>query len=207
VAYADFSISDLVQKFGLRITERRELFGGVAPVAPGSMLTEYLRETAPLALEVSTEKARSELIIAPILVEARRQRGGAVSLFSGSEFAVDAAMGLTGYCDFLFSRSPTQLEILAPVVAVVEAKNENIRQGFPQCIAEMLAARIFNERHGNPKGAVYGAVTTGEIWRFLRLVGDQVDVDLSAYYLRDLDRIVGVLVHALTPEGAAGAAA
>ncbi|MEG3979123.1 hypothetical protein QT970_31610, partial [Microcoleus sp. herbarium8] len=38
----------------------------------------------------------------------------------------DAARGLSGYCDFLISRSPEQLVIESPVIALVEAKNDNI---------------------------------------------------------------------------------
>ena len=34
----------------------------------------------------------------------------------------------------------------APVVVVVEAKNENMKQGIIQCIAEMVAAQQFNQQ-------------------------------------------------------------
>lgn len=200
MAYNDFTVEDLSTRLGLQITEVRDLFATVTEVPIGATLTEYLRENAPLALAMSTEKARSEMIIAPILLEVRRQRAGEVSLFSGMEFPVDPSRGLNGYCDYLFSLTPTQIAIEAPVVSVVEAKNENIRQGVPQCVAEMFAAKIFNERRGREIPVVFGAVTTGSDWRFLRLSGTRVEIDMTMYYLRDVERIVGVFLHMVSGE-------
>lgn len=194
MAYDQFTLDDVKQKLGLSRREVEGLFADVPPAAPSAWLEETLREGASVALAVSTEKARSEWIIAPILLEVRRQRRGELSLFSGTEFNVDESRGLVGFCDWLVARSPEQLAIEAPVVALVEAKNENFRLGVPQCLAEMYAARLFNERRGHPRPAVHGAVTTGNVWRFLRLRGDVAEVDRSEYYLREVDRVLGVLL-------------
>jgi hypothetical protein len=194
MAYNQFTLDEVKQKLGVTLREETGIFAGIAPVAVSEMLRSYLKEAAPLALAFSTEKARSEMIIAPILVEVRRQLGGEIGLFSGADFNVDPERGLAGFCDFLLSRSPEQLSIEAPVVAVVEAKNENLRLGTPQCLAEMVAASLFNERHGRALPVVYGAVTTGDVWRFLRLRSGTAEVDLTGYYLQDVERIVGVLV-------------
>jgi hypothetical protein len=198
--YNEFSVHDLTHRLGLRYVESPDLFGEAPAVAPGEVLLAVLRDNTPVALAISTEKARSELLIAPILMEARRQCGGAVSFFSGAELNVDASRGLNGYCDFVLSGSPVQTELDAPLVTVVEAKNENIRQGIPQCAAEMFAAQLFNERRGSLGGTVYGAVTTGNVWRFLRLRDAVVTVDLREYYLDAVERILGVLAHMLTPQ-------
>ena len=80
---------------------------------------------------------------------------------------------------------------------VVEAKQENIPGGFGQCIAEMVAARIFNERAGNEIRTVYGAVTSGDNWKFLKLEGDRVFIDLTQYQIAQLGKILGVLVYIL----------
>ncbi len=194
MAYNAFTLNDVKRQFGLEIHEEDHLFqdAQVVPVSP--WLQETLREFAPLALAMSTEKARSEMIIAPILLEARRQKHETISLFSGMEFSVDAAQGLVGFCDYLLSLSPTHFSIEAPVVAVVEAKNENLRGGMGQCIAELVAARLFNQQQGKPVETVYGAVTTGSTWRFLRLHGSDVHVDLTEYYLDQPGAIVGVLL-------------
>lgn len=194
MAYSDFNLKKVGQDFGLQIDEQPDLFAHVTPVQPGVTLTNTLAETAQLAIAINTEKARSELIIAPVLLEIWRQASSQLSLFSGIEFNVDEARGLTGYCDYILSRSKAQLTINAPVVMIVEAKNENIKGGLGQCVAEMIAAQIFNEREGNTIETIYGAVTTGEIWKFLKLAGFVASIDLSDYYIvRDVSKILGIL--------------
>lgn len=200
MTYNTFTLETLKQRFKLRVIEQRDLFSTVAPRPISALLRQTLDDGAPVALAMSTEKARSELIIAPILMEVRRQCGGAVSLFSGMEFTVDDEQGLAGFCDFLLSASASQIEIEAPVLAIVEAKNENIRAGLAQCIAEMHAATLFNERHGRVVRKVHGAVTTGSDWRFLRMSGPDVEIDREEYYLREVERVVGVLVSMLKGE-------
>ena len=68
-----------------------------------------LKRKVPLAISIGTEKARSELIVADVLVELREQFNHGISLFSGIDFNVDVESGLTGVCDFLISLSPGQL--------------------------------------------------------------------------------------------------
>ena len=148
MAYNNFTLDMLIQQFGLRVVSETAPFAKATPVAVSALLRETMAETVPIALAVSTDKARSELIISPVLVEARRQFGGRISLFSGVDFTVDAEAGLAGVCDFLFSLSPLQLVVQAPVLAVVEAKNDNLKSGLGQCVAEMLAAQKFNARRG-----------------------------------------------------------
>ncbi len=135
--YGEFSIEEVKARFQLRIAEAEEYFAGIPPVEVSDFLARMLAENIPLAVAVSTEKARSELIIAPVLLEARRQVQRRVSLFSGVEFTVDPSQGLNGTCDYLLSLSPEQLTIEAPVVTVVEAKNDNLKSGLGQCMAEM----------------------------------------------------------------------
>ena len=192
--YNAFTLEQLKREFALVVDEATDVFSRVAPVVVSQQLRDALAEGAPLAFAISTEKARSELIIAPVLMEVRRQRKGTLGLFSGTEFTVDAARGLTGFCDFLLSRSPGQFAIEAPVVAIVEAKNESLRGGVAQCIAEMVAAQLFNAAREREGAAVYGAVTTGSNWMFLRLEGQRVTIDLTEYFLREVERIVGILV-------------
>lgn len=194
MAYDQFTLDDVKQKLGVTVREAADLFAAVSPVVPGTWLVELSRDSVPLALAISTEKARSELIISPVLLEVRRRRGGAVSLFSGTEFNVDEARGLAGFCDWILGRSLEQLTVEAPVVAIVEAKNENMRQGIAQCLAELVAARDFNARRKSPAATVRGAVTTGNLWRFMRLRGSEAEVDLSEFHIQNLDRILGVLL-------------
>lgn len=118
-----------------------------------------------------------------------------IGLFSGVEFTVDEARGLAGYCDFIVSRSPELYAVTAPVVVMVEAKNENLVGGLGQCLAEMVAARDFNVREESPSEVIYGAVTTGTAWKFLQLRGDDASIDRSEYHVGHAGKILGVLLH------------
>jgi hypothetical protein len=194
MAFADFDLKTACVRFGLTIEERTNLFAAVQAVEVPGRLREVLETWAPAALAMSTEKARSEMIIAPILMEAVRMLGGRVGLFSGITFDVDRDLGLNGTCDFLLTRSPELYFVRDPVLAVVEAKKEDIVGGLGQCVAEMVAARIFNERGAGESKMVHGAVTTGSNWRFLKLDGTQVFIDPPEYYLDQVGKILGILV-------------
>ncbi len=201
VAFSDFSIGEVKRRFGLQLDESGDFFAGVAPVAASALLAETLRENIPLALAIGTEKARSELIIAPVLVAIRRQLANAISLFSGVEWSVDPAQGLRGTCDFLLSLSPEQFDIEAPVIAVVEAKKEDMGLGIGQCLAEMVAARIFNQQRQNSISTIYGVVTTGNVWKFLRLRETIAFVDVTEYYIKEVERIIGILLSMFKDSG------
>ncbi|MFP5274638.1 hypothetical protein [Coleofasciculus sp.] len=194
MAYSDFTtLSKFKKAFNLRIDEESDLFVTVEPLQPSESLAATLAETVELALAINTEKARSEMIITPILLELRRRANYQISLFSGSDFNVDLEKGLNGYCDFIISRFKEQLTINAPVAIIVEAKNENIKGGLGQCAAAMLAAQLFNQQEENDIQTIYGAVTTGDIWKFLKLEDADVCIDLSNYYIKDISKILGIL--------------
>jgi hypothetical protein len=141
----------------------------------------------------STEKAKSEFIIAPVLYEIARKNEDKVSFFSGDNFDVDKSLGLKGFCDFLFSKIPESPIIKEPIFCIVEAKNDNLEKGMPQCIAEMYAARLFNERHNKAIDIIYGCVTTGYLWQFLKLENQTVFQDTTIFALSDLSKILGIL--------------
>jgi len=193
MSYRQFTLATLEKTFQLTIVEKVALFANTATLSSSPLLTEILNYNVPLAVANNTEKARSEMIIVPILIELKRQLPNQMSLFSGAEFKVDENTGLVGYCDFIISRSPEQLFVKAPIIMLVEAKNENIKGGLGQCVAEMLAAQIFNQREQNSITTIYGVVTTGTNWKFLRLTNHQVEIDLTEYYLSEIDQILGIL--------------
>ncbi len=167
MAYCDFTLAKVREVFNLIIEEDQDLFAEAPKAQPSELLSMILKEYLNLAIAINSEKSRSEFIIAPILGEIRRLSGYQVSLFSGKEFNVDSSKGLAGYCDFILSYSKEQLYISAPVTTIVEANNENIIGGLGQCIAEMVAAQIFNQQSGNNIETIYGVVTSGTNWRFL----------------------------------------
>ncbi len=197
MAYSDFTLETALAKFGLELCDRPRLFRDIPPRVASDMLQEILAENIPLALASNTEKARSELIIAPILVEFRRQCDRQVAVFSGIDFTVDASMGLSGICDFLISRSPELMVLRSPIVVLVEAKKENLNAGLGQCLAEMFAASLFNERHGHPHPTILGVVTSGTNWRFMTLTHQAIQLDLDEYYLSDVGKILGILSSAV----------
>ncbi|MEH2294289.1 hypothetical protein [Nostoc sp.] len=197
MAYSDFKLIEIIDSFGLVIHESSGLFANVHEQECSDLLSILLKENVDLAVAISTEKARSEMIISPILLEIRRKFNYEISLFSGVDFTVDSQRGLNGFCDFILSLSSEQLLVRSPVVVLVESKNENLRSGLAQCIAEMVAAQIFNERSGNQIKAIYGAVTIGTLWQFLKLDGNVVSIDLSEYYIKDIKKILGILYSAI----------
>lgn len=193
--YSQFSIEQIKATFGIAFSSKIGLFADITEIEPSSFLQKTLQFNLPLALEINSEKARSELIVAPILVEIKKLLPQRMSLFSGREFNVDAARGLSGYCDFLMSRSPEQLVIESPVIALVEAKNDNIQSGLGLCMAETIAAQIFNQRQENDIQTIYGVITTGSIWKFFKLEGIAIEIDTSEYFINNVGKILGILIN------------
>lgn len=196
MAYSKFSLKTVKNKFLLQIIEDENLFltNATKKVTISDYLKTTLKEFAPLALSINTEKSRSEWIIAPIMAELRRILENKISLFSGSTFTVDEEQELDGQCDYIISLNPEQFYITAPVITIVEAKKENIIQGFGQCIATMYAANLFNERENNNLPYIYGVVTTGTTWKFMKLLENKVYIDVDEYYLKEIELLLGIFV-------------
>ena len=193
--YSDFDLKSVKQKLGVHLCEQQGLFASVPCADIRPAFEEILQENVPLARAINTEKARSEMIIANVLVEVRKMLQHRISLFSGIEFNVDKAQGLNGFCDFIISASQEQLILTSPVIAVVEAKNENIIGGLGQCIAEMVAAKMFNEAEKSENaGNVYGLVTSGTAWKFLKMEERNVLIDLDEYSIENPGKIIGILL-------------
>ena len=193
MAYSNFTIDTVRTTFHLDKFETVGVFSAIESVEPSEHLKIALAKKVALAASINTEKARSELIVADILVELREQFNHRISFFSGIEFNVDVENGLTGVCDFLVSLSPAQLHLEAPVIILVEAKKEDLTVGLGQCAAEMLAAQRFNTEKGNDIPCIYGATTSGTDWRFLKLEGQSLHIDIEAYQIAQCDKILGIL--------------
>ena len=194
MSYSSFTAEKLKDLFGVTQIWERGLFANVETLLPSETLREAIEYNVNFAIMQGSEKARSEFIIAPILLEVKKKSNGKVSLFSGVKFDVDKSKKLDGISDFLISRSPYQAVLEAPVVVAVEAKRQDFEKGIAQCAAEMIAALIFNERKGSKLSVIYGCVTTGDVWRFLRLKDNKVYVDSIAFDVNeDLERILGIL--------------
>jgi len=193
MAYGEFTIKKVKNEFGLETIENKDIFEEVESVRVSDDLKMKLDENVPLALAINTEKARSEFIIAFVLLELRNSFKDRISLFSGIDFEVDKEKQLNGFCDFIISLSPEQLFLTTPVVTVVEAKNENIIAGIGQCLAAMVASKIFNENENNHLDNIYGVVTTGSAWKFLKLTKHTVLIDKKEYHIEHIEKIMGIL--------------
>ncbi|MEL7070128.1 MAG: hypothetical protein AAGN15_15945 [Cyanobacteria bacterium J06581_3] len=194
MSYSDFKLRDVQKAFQLSLIEKTGIFSEIPQKAISDYLATTLTENIPLAVSINTEKARSELLVSNVLIEVRKIFDRKISFFSGVEFNVDKEQALTGFCDFMISLSPEQLFVTAPVIAVVEAKNENIMSGLGQCIAEMVAVQLFNKKEGNEVSNTYGVVTSGIGWKFLKLENSTVHIDLSDYSLEsEPEKIIGIL--------------
>ena len=96
-------------------------------------------------------------------------------------------------CDFVVSLSPGQFSLKAPIIILVEAKKDDLLVGLGQCVAEMVAAQRFNAEQGNDLPRVYGTITSGIDWLFLKLEGKQLYIDMAAYQIAQCDKILGIL--------------
>ncbi|MEC4887850.1 MAG: hypothetical protein SAL70_42065 [Scytonema sp. PMC 1070.18] len=193
--YSQFTtITKVKEAFDISTVEGVRFLPETAAITPSNTLQDYLEETLPIATATGSEKARSELIITPVLVEVRRILNREVSLFSGEDFTVDESLGLNGRCDFLISRSPEMLEIEAPVITIVEAKQADLKTGIGQCVAQMIAAQKFNQAKGKSISTIYGSVSNGVQWQFLKLEQQTVTIDLTIYPLPSVEQILSFLV-------------
>jgi hypothetical protein len=198
MAYSDFDLKKVTTDFGLTTVQNLDLFAGVPPVAPSQYLRDWLAEFAPVALGFGSELARSGYIITPVLAEAKRSSAVPVTVIPGLTLDVDRTKGLTGVCDFILSRSTDTFALRAPVFVAVEAKREDITAGIGQCAAEMVAIRLFNFKDNVVLPAVFGCVTTGSAWRFLKLEENTLYIDPPERYISAVETILGILVHIAT---------
>ncbi len=196
MSYSDYtSLQKLTTELG--ITHKRQLlFATLNPIAPSAKLIEDISE-AQNYYSLSTEKAKSEFLIAPILREVKRTHLDTVGVFSGVNLDTNRA-GLNGFCDFILTSTADSVELIAPICCLVEAKNRSIEEGFAQCAAEMFAALLFNEQNNNETGFMYGCVTNGYEWCFLKLENNHVSIDTTRFFLNDLAHILGVFQFIIT---------
>lgn len=189
MSYTDFDIPRVERELGLKV-KSRSLSWQIEFIEPPAWLTESLERGAANALV--SEKARSEFLVAPVLLAVKEFDENRVQIFSGQTLNVDANLGLTGECDFILSKTEPTPILRAPIVAIVEAKKNDIELGLGQCIAQMVAAKIFNLRQENDFKEIFGCVTTGETWQFLKLEHTSAIVDTDRYFISEVGKILGV---------------
>lgn len=189
MAFSDYKTLAQAQT-QLKIRYREEDFIPAQELAPSAQFLEEF-EFNRINLDMfSSEAARAEIIIFPILREAYKHHAARYSLFVQRYITCDA--DLSGTPDYIIAAKSalgkTVLE--TPLVVIAEAKKNDFEQGWGQCLAELVAAQRLNRDALFP---VYGIVTDGNLWQFGKLVEDLLTKNQHDYTIGDWARLFGAL--------------
>ena len=188
MGYSNYKkIKTVSKKFKIDVRMER-LFENVKRVEPSSWLKESLQFAEMMPL--TNEKSKSERIVSPILLEVVKSYSTQITLFSGENIDIQPENDLSGECDFFFGLHPPKPFIDTPIISLTEAKDEDMELGIGQCAAQMYGARLFNEADGKNIPVIYGCVTNGLEWQFLKLYNNCFYVDKKVY--TDLSELLGV---------------
>ena len=190
MAYTKYTLTTVRKTFELT-QQRIPLFPNIPAIEPDAWLSETLKKGMDLVID--TEKARSELIVMPILLASRERNQHRFAIYSGETFDVDATRDLNGECDFIITYTPPLSALQSPIIMMVEAKDHDIEKSLGQCAAQMIAARLFNQNDQCEIDTIFGCVTTGEAWQFLKLEQTCITIDKGRYYIDNLPQILGIL--------------
>ena len=138
-------------------------------------------------VSLNNETARRETLVSPLLLEIITYCQCQMKI----EYAVNVNNWLKGNLDYLLRSHQSLL--------VTEAKNDDLSRGFTQLAVELIALSEIEEN----KSIFYGAVTTGEIWRFGKLDRQQKQITQDMTLLRipdDIEEIGHILVGILQME-------
>ncbi len=195
MAYSNFTKKDLQTKFGIKF-RNSNLFPDFSKIKPSKWLISALKRGEILG--VSNEKSRSERIVTPILLEITSLNKSltdkdSFAIISGVNLDIDASLGLNGECDFMFSLGGSQEILAPPIICITEAKNQDLEAGMIQASAQVVGAKKFNEMENFPLETLYGASTTGDVWRFLKYENNEITFDKKRYYTDNLSKLLGIL--------------
>ncbi len=185
MAFSQFaSIAAVQAAYHIRHVSTNERFGTTA-IEPSPQFVADLR-WQQAHIDTSSEAARRELLIGPLLREAYRPYADRLALWVEHDLSADAT--LSGTPDYMVSaRSPLGITVFTkPVLIVIEAKRDDFVLGWGQCLATLVAAQQCNQ---NAQLDVFGIVTNGRSWEFGRLRENtftQVDNPVS---LADIDTL------------------
>jgi hypothetical protein len=148
-------------------------------------LRQQIEELLPL-VTLSSETARREIMVAPVLSELARFCKCQMRL----EYPLQVSSQLKGNLDYLLRNIKTDEK--SKNFLVIEAKNDDLSRGFTQLSAELIALAIAEEQD-----ILYGAVTVGDTWRFGLLEQQPLHItqDISLYRVPDdLDVLMQILI-------------
>ena len=167
MGYSNFKkIRQVVKRFDLD-AQFAILFEPIVPKKASEWLIESLRRS--LLSPPTNEKSKAERIVSPILLEIVNHYSEHISFFLGEDISVNPQEDLAGECDFFFALHPAKPYIDAPIITLTESKDEDMEWGMAQCAAQMLGAKLFNQKEGKNIDVIYGCATDGIEWQFMRL--------------------------------------
>ncbi|KKD36390.1 MAG: hypothetical protein WAN66_21135 [Limnoraphis robusta] len=141
-----------------------------------------------IVVDLTSETARREVIIAPVLLELCRFLRAKLKI----EYPIVVNDRLRGSVDYLVQFKNSFL--------VVEAKNADLSRGFTQLSVELIA---LDQWINSPSEMLWGAVTTGDIWKFgvLSRPEKQIRQDINLYRVpADLEELMRILIGLLISE-------
>jgi hypothetical protein len=188
MSYRLTTFSDLEEEYGIQQSTQAIFAADIPPVAASDWLLQTLAIARRMPLR--SEKAKSELLIAPIVTAVKLNNEDTIQVFSGEVLRVDKR--LNGEIDFIFARYPRAVELRSPIFCVTEAKRGALEEGFAQCAAQLYGARVFNETHKTTIKTLYGAVSNGTDWKFLKLANNTVFIDENIYTIEQLPTLLGI---------------
>jgi hypothetical protein len=194
-SYSDFTLDTVNKVLGVTV-QPGILFEKLDSLEVPPWLREALRKGMQLAL--LSEKARSELIVMPVLLTCRELSGNKFAIYSGQRLDVDPQRGLVGECDFILTTTQPVPLLQSPIAVILEAKKHDIEAGLGQCAAQMVGARLFNQSEGREDKTIFGCVTTGEDWQFLSLSQTALTIDQGRYYIDNVGGILGIFQAIIT---------
>lgn len=193
MAYNKFSEQGIRKQLNIGISYDSSIFNHSVPITPRPTTEMLLQPTDHYPLK--SEIARREWYIVNVFREILHIIDYQITIYSAERFDIAPELGLNGEADYLITHGKPSSPLRPPIIAVAEAKPDYIPSGLGQCIAEMYAAKIYNERAGITDKVIYGIITTGLVWSFLRLTDKLVEMDPTEYTLPQLNRILGVIVY------------
>ncbi len=150
-----------------------------------TMLDARIRRGLQL-IDLTTEVARREILISPILFEVCNLTNQKIKI----EYAINVSNWLRGNLDYLI---PSEHQLL-----VIEAKQADLSRGFVQLGAELIA---LDQWTNSSMPIVYGAVTTGDVWKFgyLDRTNKILYRDINVYSVpENLPLLVSILLGIIT---------
>lgn len=181
-------VDDIVADFGYSLTRTKLNL----PTHEGELkrleeLRDRINEILPF-VSLTTEMARREILISRVVTELVHYTQAQLRI----EYPLKISEQLQGSLDYLL-RTDTQM-------IVIEAKKEDLTNGFKQLAAEMIA---LDQWIDSPQKQLIGAVTTGILWQFSRLNRQtkHIEQGLENYRVpEDVDTLMRILVKALLRE-------